>query len=63
MQPIPLFLPGKSHGQWSLVGYNFGAYKESDVMENTPVLLPQKFQGQRRLGGPQSMGSQYSIDT
>ena len=32
-QPIPLFLPGKSHGQWSLVGYSPWLPKESDLTE------------------------------
>ena len=30
-QPIPLFLPGKSHGQRSLVGYSLPGWKESDT--------------------------------
>ena len=32
-QPTPVFLPGKSHGQRSLVGYNLWGLKESDVTE------------------------------
>ena len=31
LQPIPAFLPGKSHGQWSLVGYSPWHRKESDT--------------------------------
>ena len=31
--PIPIFLPGKSHGQRSLVGYIHRAAKESDTTE------------------------------
>ena len=31
--PTPLFLPGKSHGQGSLVGYNPRGCKESDTTE------------------------------
>ena len=82
-QPTPIFLPGESHGQSSLVGY----HKESDVTEHahikknrhlklmnlalfhiwedarvwahqrrkrwhpTPVLLPGKSHGRRRLVG------------
>ena len=34
-QPTPVFLPGKSQGQRSLVGYNPGHCKESDVTEAT----------------------------
>ena len=32
-QPIPVFLPGKSHGQRSLVGYSLWGHKESDTIE------------------------------
>ena len=32
-QPTPLFLPGKSHGQRSLVGYSPWGHKESDMTE------------------------------
>ena len=35
MQPIPVFLPGKSHGQRSLVGYRPWGHKESDATEQT----------------------------
>ena len=33
-QPVPLFLPGKFHGQWSLAGYSPWGYKESDMTEH-----------------------------
>ena len=33
MQPTPLFLPEKSHGQRSLVGYSSKGQKESDTTE------------------------------
>ena len=32
-QPTPVFLPGKSHGQTSLVGYSPWGRKESDTTE------------------------------
>ena len=32
-QPTPVFLPGKSHGQRSLVGYSPWDCKESDMTE------------------------------
>ena len=32
-QPIPAFLPGKSHGQRSLAGVHAGVTKESDTTE------------------------------
>ena len=31
--PLPVFLPGESHGQGSLVGYSPGGHKESDTTE------------------------------
>ena len=32
-QPTPVFLPGESHGERSLVGYNPWGHKESDTTE------------------------------
>jgi len=32
-QPTPLFWPGESHGQRSLVGYRPWGYRESDTTE------------------------------
>ena len=32
-QPTPVLLPGKSHGQRSLVGYSSWGHKESDMTE------------------------------
>ena len=34
-QPTPVFLPGESHGQRSLVGYGPWGRKESDMTEAT----------------------------
>ena len=34
-QPIPVFLPGESHGQRSLVGYRPWCHKEADMTEVT----------------------------
>ena len=34
-QPTPVFLPGKSHGQRSLVGYSPWGRRESDTTEAT----------------------------
>ena len=31
MQPTPVLMPGKSHGQRSLAGYNPWGHKESDM--------------------------------
>ena len=38
-QPTPVFLPGKSHGQKSLVGYSPWGRKESDTTERLSDLL------------------------
>ena len=35
LQPTLVFLPGKFHGQKSLVSYNHGIQKESDMTEYT----------------------------
>ena len=34
-KPTPVFLPGESHGQRSLVGYSLRSHKESDTTEAT----------------------------
>ena len=34
-EPIPVFLPGESHGQRSLAGYSPQGHKESDMTEVT----------------------------
>ena len=34
-QPTPVFLPGESHGQRSVVGYSPWGHKESDTTEVT----------------------------
>ena len=35
--PLPVFLPEKSHGQRSLVGYSPWDHKESDTTEHTRI--------------------------
>ena len=53
-QPTPVFLPGESHGQKSLVGYSPQGRKELDMRRQwhpTPVLLPGKSHGWRSLVG------------
>ena len=47
-QPTPVFLPGESHGQWSLMGYSPSSCKESDTTEwlnndNNPHKNPTNF--------------------
>ena len=34
-QPTPVFLPGESQGQWSLVGCRLWGHTESDMTEGT----------------------------
>ena len=51
-QPTPVFLPGESHGQRSLVGYSLWGLKESDTTEQLSAhtcILTKKFP----VGGPQ----------
>ena len=43
--PIPVFLPGESHGQRRLAGHNSQARKESDTTERLTLLLPATFPG------------------
>ena len=38
-QPTPVFLPGKSHGQRSLVGYSPWGHKELDTTEQTRTMI------------------------
>ena len=38
-QPIPVFLPGKSHGERSLAGYCPGGHKELDKTERLTFSL------------------------
>ena len=39
MQPTPVFLPGKSHGQKSLTSYSPWDHKESDMTERLSTFL------------------------
>ena len=38
-QPIPVFLPGKSHGQRSLAGYSSWGHKESDITKQAYMMV------------------------
>ena len=42
-QPTPVFLPGKFHGQRSLVDCSPWGCKESDTSEHTPTPMPSLF--------------------
>ena len=48
MEPTPVFLPGKSHGKRSLVGYSLCGQEESDMTERIPNPLV-------NAGGPQGL--------
>ena len=48
-QPTPVFLPGESHGQRSLVGYSPLGCKESDTTE--PLSLSSFFLSNRKSTG------------
>ena len=55
-QPIPVFLPGESHGQRSLVGYSPWGCKESDTTEQLSTykdLLASESWDFERMGKPQ----------
>ena len=62
-QPTPVFLPGKSHGQRTLVGYVPWAHKEPDTTEQLTlqqdrgaVCPPQTPQGQHEASLPRLLG-------
>ena len=38
-RPTAVFLPGKSHGQWSLVGYSLWSHRESAATEQITLSL------------------------
>ena len=38
-QPTPVFLPGKSHGQKSLLGHSPWGHKESDMIEKPTLMI------------------------
>ena len=42
MQPAPVFLPGESHGQKTLVGYNSWGHEELDMAEHELLLFLQE---------------------
>ena len=53
--PIPVFLPGKFHGQRSLVGYSPWCHKESDMTEQLSLSLSRaacQWSGVHRLLSP-----------
>ena len=52
--PTPAFLPGKSHGQRSLVGYSPCGHKESDTTERLHSLMLSCYVGERGERFPHS---------
>ena len=51
MQPTPVFLPGKSHGQRSLVGYSPWGHKDLDTTEQTSLSLSHSDNGEKTRKG------------
>ena len=49
-QPTPVFLPGESYGQRSLVGYSPQDHEESDTTEHTQSRMSPLFQNVHFLG-------------
>ena len=47
-QPIPVFLPGKPHGQRSLEGYSPWGHKESNTTEHTRISLGNHYSADHR---------------
>ena len=48
-QATPVFLPGKFHGQKSLMGYSHWGCKESDMTEHTHTASLLPYSGYRRI--------------
>ena len=48
-QPTPVFLPGKSHGQRSLMGYSPWSCKESDTAERLSTHTPPGGRGRHSI--------------
>ena len=51
-QPIPVFLPGESKGQRSLVGYSPWGHSQTDTTERLNPHLPQHHQPLPQLSNP-----------
>ena len=50
-KPTPVFFPGESHGQRSLVGYSPQGRRGLDMTEHAQTILtPGKIEGRRRRG-------------
>ena len=54
--PSPVFLPGKCHGQRSLVGYSPWGCKKSDMTERARIIAG-KIMGPKRLVTSQCLGT------
>ena len=55
--PIPVLLPGKSHGQRSLVGYSSRGHKESDTTERLHEFLHELFLNLKNKNRAQCYGA------
>ena len=61
-QPTPVFLPGESHGQRSLVGYSPWGRKESDMTERTHT-HKLRFKDSRRFDQCHTASKWLSLDS
>ena len=67
-QPTPVLLPGKPHGQRSLVGYSPRGHEESDMTERLPFHFPLSCTGEGNgnplqyscLENPRAGGAQWA---
>ena len=66
MAPAPVLLPGKSHGQRSLVDYSPWDRQESDTTERLHSLLKRSFRpGDMQVNNTQPLpwrGSRFSVE-
>ena len=58
-QPIPVFLPGESHGQRRLVGYSAWDHKESDMTETIACM---QHEGHYILQRHRQLGNSWKIE-
>ena len=55
-QPIPVFLPGQSHGQRNLAGYSPWSHKESDMTEQLTLVIVLLTKADSMLGSLNILG-------
>ena len=66
-QPSPVFLPGKSHGQWSLAGYSKLGCEELDTTEAAENIMRnaglEEAQARIKIAGRNNNNLRYADDT